>query len=147
MSPEYYTAKDGSIHYEEGKTSLNDGETYCILPSYSPEIIRQIITAHRMLTVLLIFLPAVIILICLLKLWATLIKVLILLNGRNLKNLPPYLYDETGALKEWATTSFDENNKHRHLSHLYGVWPLLKRREMMNCQKPASRQLQTDRVK
>lgn len=37
MSPEYYTAKDGSIHYEEGKTSLNDGETYCILPSYSPE--------------------------------------------------------------------------------------------------------------
>ena len=80
-----------------------------------------------MLTVLLIFLPAVIILICLLKLWATLIKVLILLNGRNLKkNLPPYLYDETGALKEWATTSFDENNKHRHLSHLYGVWPLFE---------------------
>ena len=36
------------------------------------------------------------------------------------------LYDETGALKEWATTSFDENNKHRHLSHLYGVWPLFE---------------------
>lgn len=63
------------------------------------------------------------------------------------KNLPPYLYDETGALKEWATTSFDENNKHRHLSHLYGVWPLFETQGMMNCQKPASRQLQTDRVK
>ncbi len=40
--------------------------------------------------------------------------------------LPPYLYDETGALKEWATTSFEENNEHRHLSHLYCVWPLFE---------------------
>ena len=37
MTPEYYTANDGSIHYENGKTSLNADETYCILPSYSPE--------------------------------------------------------------------------------------------------------------
>lgn len=43
-----------------------------------------------------------------------------------LDNLPPYLYDETGALKEWATTSFEENNEHRHLSHLYCVWPLFE---------------------
>ena len=43
-----------------------------------------------------------------------------------LDKLPPYLYDETGALKEWATTSFDENNEHRHLSHLYCVWPLFE---------------------
>ena len=40
--------------------------------------------------------------------------------------LPPYLYDETGALKEWATTSFEENNEHRHLSHLYCAWPLFE---------------------
>ncbi|MFR2017419.1 MAG: hypothetical protein ACLS27_02020 [Eubacterium sp.] len=37
LTPEYYTDKDGAIHYEKGKTKLNDGETYCILPSYSPE--------------------------------------------------------------------------------------------------------------
>lgn len=43
-----------------------------------------------------------------------------------LANLPPYLYDETGALKEWATTAFEENNEHRHLSHLYCVWPLFE---------------------
>ncbi len=41
-----------------------------------------------------------------------------------LQKLPPYLYDETGALKEWACNQFEENNEHRHLSHLYGVWPL-----------------------
>lgn len=65
MTPEYYTAKDGSIHYEKGKTSLNADETYCILPSYSPEIILQIITARQMQTVQSIFRRAVIILKCL----------------------------------------------------------------------------------
>ena len=43
-------------------------------------------------------------------------------------NLPPYLYDDTGALKEWATTAFEENNEHRHLSHLYCAWPLMETR-------------------
>ncbi|MDE6154817.1 MAG: glycoside hydrolase N-terminal domain-containing protein, partial [Eubacterium sp.] len=33
MTAEYYTDKDGNIHYEKGKTQLNDGESYCILPS------------------------------------------------------------------------------------------------------------------
>ena len=41
-------------------------------------------------------------------------------------DLPPYLYDDTGALKEWATTEFEENNLHRHLSHLYLAWPLFE---------------------
>lgn len=27
------------------------------------------------------------------------------------------------ALKEWAWPSLEENQDHRHLSHLYGVWP------------------------
>ena len=37
MTPEYFTDKNGKIHYEKGKTKLLDGESYCILPSYSPE--------------------------------------------------------------------------------------------------------------
>ena len=41
-----------------------------------------------------------------------------------LSHLPPYLYDENGALKEWAAKSFEENNEHRHLSHLYCAWPI-----------------------
>ena len=37
LTAEYYTAADGSIHYERGKTELAADESYCILPSYSPE--------------------------------------------------------------------------------------------------------------
>ena len=43
-----------------------------------------------------------------------------------MQDLPPYLFDETGAVKEWATTSFEEQNKHRHLSHLYLAWPMFE---------------------
>ena len=43
-----------------------------------------------------------------------------------LRKLPPYLFDKTGALKEWACSQFEENNEHRHLSHLYCVWPLFE---------------------
>ncbi|HIU62619.1 MAG TPA: hypothetical protein IAB07_02480, partial [Candidatus Caccalectryoclostridium excrementigallinarum] len=32
----------------------------------------------------------------------------------------------TGAVKEWATTSFEEQNSHRHLSHLYLAWPMFE---------------------
>ena len=37
--------------------------------------------------------------------------------------LPDYRFDETGALCEWAMKEYQENNKHRHISHLYAAWP------------------------
>ncbi|MFZ0233301.1 MAG: glycoside hydrolase N-terminal domain-containing protein [Candidatus Acidiferrales bacterium] len=40
-----------------------------------------------------------------------------------LSRLPPYVLDTDGALKEWAWPSLEENQDHRHVSHLYGVWP------------------------
>jgi alpha-L-fucosidase 2 len=40
-----------------------------------------------------------------------------------LSKLPPYYLDNDGALKEWAWPSLEENQDHRHVSHLYGVWP------------------------
>ena len=40
-----------------------------------------------------------------------------------LSDLPAYRIDEDGALKEWAWKGLDENNDHRHASHLYPVWP------------------------
>lgn len=127
MSPEYYTSKDGSIHYEKGKTQLNEGETYCILPSYSPENNPSNYPSPSDAN-------------CAIDIAACrdnmqmLVKVMgdVAPNADTTKwtelenNLPPYLYDDTGALKEWATTSFEENNEHRHLSHLYGVWPLFE---------------------
>ena len=39
VTPEYYMDADGNPHYEKGKTELDveAGETYLIIPSYSPE--------------------------------------------------------------------------------------------------------------
>ena len=37
--------------------------------------------------------------------------------------MPPYLLDSDGALKEWAWPTLEENQDHRHISHLYPVWP------------------------
>ncbi len=127
MTAEYYTDKDGAIHYEAGKTELNDGESYCILPSYSPENNPSNYPSPSDAN-------------CAIDIAACRdnLNMLIDIIKRTeptkdtskwqelLSNLPPYLYDETGALKEWATTSFTENNEHRHLSHLYCAWPLFE---------------------
>lgn len=127
FSPEYYTSADGSIHYEEGKTELKDGETYCILPSYSPENNPSNYPSPSTAN-------------CAIDIAACKNNIEMLLDVVSdvapdtdtskweymYEKVPPYLYDETGALKEWATTSFEENNEHRHLSHLYGVWPLFE---------------------
>jgi hypothetical protein len=40
-----------------------------------------------------------------------------------LAKMPPYLLDSDGALKEWAWPTLEEQQDHRHASHLYGVWP------------------------
>jgi len=40
-----------------------------------------------------------------------------------LAKMPPYLLDSDGALKEWAWPMLTERQDHRHVSHLYGVWP------------------------
>lgn len=127
FSAEYYTSADGSIHYEKGKTQLNDGETYCILPSYSPENNPSNYPSPSTAN-------------CAIDISACKNNIEMLLDVASrvdpeadtskweymYEKVPPYLYDETGALKEWATTSFEENNEHRHLSHLYGVWPLFE---------------------
>ncbi|MFG2575874.1 glycoside hydrolase N-terminal domain-containing protein [Streptomyces sp. NPDC048481] len=38
--------------------------------------------------------------------------------------LPPHRTNADGALAEWAWPGLDDSYDHRHLSHLYGVWPL-----------------------
>ena len=125
LSPDYYTDADGNIHYESGKTELAENEYYCILPSYSPENnpvnYKSPSTAN-----------------CAIDISACNSNLEMLINimkstdpnadtgkWEALKQkLPPYLYDETGALKEWACNQFEENNEHRHLSHLYCAWPM-----------------------
>ncbi|MEU0100037.1 glycoside hydrolase N-terminal domain-containing protein [Streptomyces sp. NPDC006267] len=38
--------------------------------------------------------------------------------------LPPYRVNEDGALAEWARAGLRDTYAHRHISHLYPVWPL-----------------------
>ncbi|MFJ2907468.1 MULTISPECIES: glycosyl hydrolase family 95 catalytic domain-containing protein [unclassified Streptomyces] len=38
--------------------------------------------------------------------------------------LPAHRVNADGALAEWARPGLDDRYDHRHLSHLYGVWPL-----------------------
>ena len=40
-----------------------------------------------------------------------------------LEKLPPYLVNKDGALKEWTIDNLDDNYNHRHISHLYPLWP------------------------
>lgn len=40
-----------------------------------------------------------------------------------LEKMPPYLTNNDGALKEWAHPDLEDNYDHRHVSHLYPVWP------------------------
>jgi alpha-L-fucosidase 2 len=40
-----------------------------------------------------------------------------------LAKMPPYLLEPDGTLKEWAWPTLQEHYNHRHVSHLYGVWP------------------------
>lgn len=40
-----------------------------------------------------------------------------------LAKMPPYLIEPDGTLKEWAWPTLEEHYNHRHVSHLYGVWP------------------------
>ncbi len=37
-------------------------------------------------------------------------------------DLPDYMYNENGSLKEWAHKDLMDNNKHRHACHLYPAW-------------------------
>jgi len=47
---------------------------------------------------------------------------------RMLAKLPPYLVNEDGALKEWSHPDFADNYEHRHMSHLYPVFPGIEAR-------------------
>ncbi len=127
MSPEYYTDATGNIIYEDGKTQLNEGEKYAILPSYSPENNPSNYPSPSVAN------AAIDISACRSNL-EMLIDIAKSVNPdadvskweELLSDVPNYMYDETGALKEWAAAEFAENNSHRHLSHLYCVWPMFE---------------------
>ncbi len=125
MTPEYYTDADGYIRYKKGKTSLAEGETYCIIPSYSPENNPSNYPSPACAN------SAIDISACNSNLQMLMDVARDVAPQEDMSkweklqsDIPKLLYDKDGSLKEWASHSFKENNTHRHLSHLYCAWPL-----------------------
>ncbi len=129
MTPEYYTDKNGEVQFEKGKKDLLENETYAILPSYSPENNPENYPSPSVANAAIDISACKSNLLMLIEIMKSVDE-----NADTntsywenlLEKLPPYLYDETGALKEWAANEFTENNLHRHLSHLYCAWPMFE---------------------
>ncbi|MBR5535856.1 MAG: glycoside hydrolase N-terminal domain-containing protein [Clostridia bacterium] len=127
VTAEYYMDANGRAKYKAGKTELEEGEKYIIIPTYSPEnkpsgygsaitmnATMDIAAARDGLDMICAIEKAI---------------------GREgseetiakwtkLKNdITGYMFDSDGALKEWSSDYYQENNNHRHLSHLYPAWP------------------------
>jgi len=45
---------------------------------------------------------------------------------KMLTNLPPYMLNDDNGLKEWSHPAFEDNYEHRHMSHMYPVFPGLE---------------------
>lgn len=126
-TPEYYISMDGTVCYQNGKKMLNDGEKYMLIPTYSPENRPQgynsTITANATMDISAARDG--------LKMTIELEKAVkregyeavVSKWERLLEKLPDYKIDEDGALCEWAMPDYEENNNHRHISHLYCAWP------------------------
>ena len=126
-TPEYYTDVNGNAKYEKGKTALEAGEKYLIIPSYSPENCpngyNSTITANASMDIAAAR-DGLLMTIAMEKAVANPGYEERIAKWENLMSLlPDYKYDSTGALCEWAMNEYEENNKHRHISHLYAAWP------------------------
>lgn len=126
-TPEYFTDIEGNARYEKGKTHLFTGEKYLIIPSFSPENkplgYKSAITANASMDIAAAK-----------DIIAMYIDMENELQNKGYKErikkaeklnneLPDYQYDESGAIREWAMKEYQENNAHRHISHLYCAWP------------------------
>lgn len=133
LSPEYYT-KDGKAYYEAGKTELADDEYYLFIPSYSPENCPEGYSGQSYLQMNASMDIAAA------RDCFNMAQEIASVIGENTpdgniltaepekwqeykEKLPPYLYEPTGELKEWAISDYGENYGHRHISQLYGLWP------------------------
>ncbi len=137
VTPEYYMDKDGKACYTQGKTSLEEGERYMLIPTYSPEnnpigysstitanATMDISAARDGLQMAITMEQAV---------KRSGYEQAVAKWERLLELLPEYKYDNTasgeGALREWAMDEYTENNNHRHVSHLYVAWPAYETKE------------------
>lgn len=127
VTPRYYMDRYGNACHDENKKELEDGEKYMLIPCYSPENhpigYSSTLTANATMDIAAARDG--------LDMLCTIEHVIArpgyeyaIARWKKLKDLiSDYQYDKDGALREWAMKEYQENNNHRHLSHLYVAWP------------------------
>ncbi len=117
--------KDIVLFFEDFLTERDENGKYVFIPSYSPENVpanadqgatinatMDIAAAKEALTYLIGHCERLGLEAENLPRWRAMLAA-----------MPPYLINSDGALKEWAHPELEDNYNHRHLSHLYPVWP------------------------
>lgn len=132
VSPEYYTDKDGNAKYEKGKSALSDGEKYLIIPSYSPEnttggsTYNSTLAANAAIDIAAAKSGLQMTIDCENAAQLPGFEERVLKWTELLSKMPDYRFDSTGAIKEWCANQYEDNNRHRHISHLYCAWPIME---------------------
>lgn len=135
VSDEFYVDSDRQIHVKDGSTIDDGGEhaEYLFSPGYSPENVpskdmsgyngtpslaantaMDIAAAHDSLNMACAIAS---------KVEGTGAKEKIDAWNQLEEKFPSYLFEQNGALKEWALEQFEEQYNHRHVSHTYAAWP------------------------
>lgn len=126
-TPEYFIDANGKACHQSGKTTLNPGEKYMIIPAYSPENnpigYNSTITANAAMDISAARDGLLMVIMIEKAVKRDGYEAAIAKWEALLTLLPDYKYDIDGALCEWAMSEYIENNNHRHLSHLYAAWP------------------------
>jgi alpha-L-fucosidase 2 len=119
--------KELAFFYEDFLTVTDKDGNYIFVPSFSPENNPANLSASEMLVIN----ASMDIAVCR-EVLANLIQACEILSVEAdslpkwkamLAKLPPYLLEPDGTMKEWAWPTLQERYSHRHISHLYGVWP------------------------
>jgi alpha-L-fucosidase 2 len=119
--------KDVALFYEDFLTSTDKNGNYIFLPSISPENLPRSMDGSGPLLINATMDIAV----CREAL-TNLIQACEILDSDEeslpkwkamLGQMPPFLVELDGTLKEWAWPTVEEHYSHRHVSHLYGAWP------------------------
>ncbi len=120
-----------ALFYEDFLDTYDENGHFLFAPSYSPENDAQLVSGDKESAVA----NATMDLAVAKEILSNLITIyeeeglsspkLVLWNNM-LSKMPPYLINNDGALKEWARKDLGDNYDHRHISHLYPVWPGLE---------------------
>ncbi|MCF7847544.1 MAG: glycoside hydrolase N-terminal domain-containing protein [Kiritimatiellales bacterium] len=120
-----------ALFYEDFLTHRDENGNYVYVPSFSPENRAFVTKGGKEMSTLSTVNAVMDLAVCrqVLEILVRESKRLGLYRNRvgkwkqMLKDLPPYLNDEDGALKEWAHPDIRDNHAHRHAAQTYPAWP------------------------